>query len=234
MKTIYLTLLIAFSGFSMAHAQEANADTLNLAADTKAFHFPIFSASAKTINDFIPDGWHLKDKAVGQLNNDQLPDVAMVLEYDKKVKEKRAGGTNINHPRTLVVLFKTPQGYNFVLQQNTFILRDGEGWMTDDTYSAPEIKNRLLNIGFQYLREFDNYQFRYQNGDFYLVHMTGNSLNEYSDYNFLTHRYTDDKTPAEGTDEKPKSVRKTFHLSHPIKLKGLDEPSDWYELVSGI
>ncbi|MES1160996.1 MAG: hypothetical protein ABUM51_09585, partial [Bacteroidota bacterium] len=94
----------------------------------QSFSFPTFNQPVKSTNELLSPHWTLKDSASGDLNGDQQPDVALVLENADTVTETRPDGAeNTGKPRILLILLREAgnQGYKVALQNNTFILRDG-------------------------------------------------------------------------------------------------------------
>ena len=86
--------------------------------------YPVLVRSAPTADAFVPKGWRLEHKALGDLNKDGLPDLVLVLRaldpaniIDNKGLGPRRFDTN---PRLLVVAFAKPDGgYRRVLQNHT-------------------------------------------------------------------------------------------------------------------
>jgi hypothetical protein len=162
-------------------------------AFAQKFSYPIFNKSGKTIKDFIPSNWFLKDSTVGDLNGDKIPDLAMVVEYKDTIEEIRPDSTvNKASPRILLILFKNPHSslYDLFLQNNSFIIRCGESGMDPEAYGKLSISKRVLFIEFDFIRGMSIYRFRYQKEDFYLIGATSNGVaggRFYgTDVNFLT------------------------------------------------
>ena len=138
----------------------------------QSFVFPTFNKTVKSVSDLIPARWHIKDSVSGDLNKDGRADMAMVLEYADTVREMRPDSMEItDHPRILLVLFRDSAtgGYRPFCQNNTFIIREGEGGMLNDPYGYLSIKNNVLTVGVEFLRETAEYKFRWQKGDLYLI-----------------------------------------------------------------
>ena len=138
----------------------------------QTFRFPISKKTGKNISELIPPNWFLKDSCVGDLNNDNIPDLALVIEYKDTIDEIRPdSSTNNGSPRILLVYFKNIRSGNFdqVIQNNTFIYRYGEGGMSREPYGKIDIKNKILIISYLFTRSHADYKFRYQQKDFYLI-----------------------------------------------------------------
>ncbi|WP_315323250.1 hypothetical protein [Fusobacterium pseudoperiodonticum] len=156
-----------------------------------------FPQKAKSINDFVPKGWKiLKDEngsnfiAKGDLNKDNLEDVAIIIEKNDKKNIKKNDGfgpeeLNLN-PRILLVLFKEKDGTYTLAAKNDkgFIKSAGDEETTAllDTLSNISIKNNVLKITFNYFMSAGSwststevYIFRFQNNVFELIGYESNS-----------------------------------------------------------
>src|SRR5687767_10601911 len=51
----------------------------------QAFLYPVMKSNGQSIVDFIPVGWTVLDSAYGDLNNDGLKDVAVILQHKDSV-----------------------------------------------------------------------------------------------------------------------------------------------------
>ena len=157
-----------------------------------------FPQKAKSINDFVPKGWKiLKDEngsnfiAKGDLNKDNLEDVAIIIEKDdkKNIKKNDSFGPeelNLN-PRILLVLFKEKDGTYILAAKNDkgFIKSEGDEEATAlaDTLSDISIKNNVLKIVFNYFMSAGSwatstevYIFRFQNNRFELIGYENNGF----------------------------------------------------------
>jgi len=144
----------------------------SLTSSAQSFVFPTFDKAIRSISDLVPARWHIKDSVSGDLNKDGRADMAMVLEYADTVTEMRPDSIgNTAHPRILLALFRdsVTEGYRPICQNNTFIVRETEGGMGGDPYGDLSIRNNILYVGIQFLREYVQYKFRWQKGDLYLI-----------------------------------------------------------------
>ncbi|MDB5253211.1 MAG: hypothetical protein JWP27_2380 [Flaviaesturariibacter sp.] len=156
MKPVLALLLLLSCG--IAHAQ--------------ATRFPVLPASGRTVAAFVPKRWFIKDSATGDLNRDGLADKAIVIESRDSINELRPDSTiNNGSPRILVVLLKNSSTgrYDKLLQNNTFIVRWGEGGMDPEAYGGTTIEKGVLKTRVSFLRQQLAYTFRYQHGDLYLI-----------------------------------------------------------------
>jgi hypothetical protein len=185
--------------------------TLRLSAQN--FSYPKIAIADQSLDGFIPKNWFLKDSAVGDLNNDSLSDIALVIEYKDTIQERRPDGeVNRGSPRILAVLLKDAKTgqYKLFLQNNTFIIRYGEGGMDPEAYGEVSISKGILKIFVSFLRGNATYKFRMQNGDLYLI---GGSTGGVSggryygfDANFNTRRAKVEEGPIDADETKVKWV----------------------------
>lgn len=143
---------------------------LTMVAKKRPFtSYPKFSNTPKTLKNFIPAGWSVLDSVRGNLDGDRVPDLCIVLQYRDTVTELMPGGWEWeNRPRILLLLFqdKTKGLYRLALQNNHIIPRAGEGKQGGDPFDGLKLKNSLLTLeGIM----GGGYDFRFQNGEFYLV-----------------------------------------------------------------
>jgi hypothetical protein len=145
----------------------------------QSFSFPSINKTGKTINDFIPKNWFLKDSCAGDLNGDNITDIAFVVELKDTINEIRPdSSTNRASPRILLIAFKNNDSnlYGLVLQNNTLIIRSGESSMDPDTFGKLSIAKKILNIEFEFIRGYSFYKFRFENNDFYLIGAVSNGV----------------------------------------------------------
>ncbi|RYE51312.1 MAG: hypothetical protein EOP48_18415 [Sphingobacteriales bacterium] len=177
------------------------------------FAYPKIPLASQTLTGFIPKNWILKDSAAGDLNGDNCLDIALVIEYKDTIRERRPDGeVNTGSPRVLLVLFKDAKTgqYKLFLQNNTFIIRYGEGGMDPEAYGEVSISKGILEVFISFLRGNASYKFRFQNGD---LHLIGGSSGGVSggryygfDANFSTRRAKIEEGPIDADKTKVKWV----------------------------
>ena len=59
---------------------------LTIALLLQTYKYPVLPQSGSKAEAFVPKGWHVLEKTEGDLNKDNLPDIAAVIESDKPVK----------------------------------------------------------------------------------------------------------------------------------------------------
>ena len=200
------------------------------------FSYPKLPYAGKNIEAFLPPNWKFKDSAEGDLNRDKINDVALVIEYKDTVDEMRPNGyENHGSPRVLLVLLKNQKtdSYDLFLQNNTFIVRYGEGGMSPDPYDQVDIVKGILLISIEFVRGSTNYKFRMQNGDLYLIggssYGSSGGMLEGIDANFSTGKAKIESGPIE---EDPKVKWVTLPKTPLKKLRDMKMIFEW-EVVEG-
>ena len=197
--------------------------SIGYSSHSQGFHYPLVQQSGKTISDFIPANWDLKDSTAGDLNGDHIPDLALVIEYKDKINELRPDSSFYKaKPLILLILFGNNAGpYDLVLQNNTVISRGAEGGWDESSFEKVVISNQILSLAFDIERGSSIYKFRYQKENFYLIganeETAGHGEATYTEVNFLTRKEKD--TNADGEHIKVKW--RTILPGHLIKLKDL-------------
>jgi hypothetical protein len=176
----------------------------------------------RTVEDFIPENWEIIAKTEGDLNEDGLTDMAIVIE-DGLNRRKEMGHPYLCPdwenpcPRSLLILFqKEDGGYELSIKNDNVIMLSNEGGIWGDPFEGIEVDRGSLVIYFyggSSSRWSLTYRFRFQDDGWYLIGKTESSyrtsdpetfLDE--DYNYLTgymERTTSANSQAgvkEGTD----------------------------------
>ncbi|MFD1258176.1 hypothetical protein ACFQ3S_15315 [Mucilaginibacter terrae] len=200
------------------------------------FNFPVFKPTVVSLKSMVPTNWKIKLQAIGDLNGDKFADLALILEYSDKIKEHRPDSyTNTRHPRMLLIWFKTVNGYQLALQNNTIISREGEGGMVNDPLDNIKITNKVLHINYEYVRSHAYYKYRYQNDGFYLIGATEGGVSggkiKVCDYNFSTRKA--ECTYGELGKDTDKKETKRIKLTKLNALTDPDLPNGWdtYEVT---
>lgn len=178
----------------------------------------------KSINSLVPRDWKIIDSISGDLNNDGIKDLALILEFYRPVKENRAYGdseteivTEVQKPRILAIFFRRSAlgNYKLVTQNNNFILRSEEGGVMGDPLKRIGIDNNKLTLSFEgggNWRWKLNYSFKYKDKDWYLEQANNYAYNEESgemtdrQYDFLNKK----KVTVTGKMANSKADNETF------------------------
>lgn len=122
--------------------------------------------------------WEILRKAAGDLDNDQLEDLTIILESKDSIPEKRCTGCNSlkKKARIILVLLNKNGDKNVIIQNNRFIARGDEGGMAYYIEPELEIENQLLTIFYQYTRSNQSYTFEFKNGQMVIISAESNGV----------------------------------------------------------
>ncbi|WP_099191579.1 hypothetical protein [Tepidibacter mesophilus] len=163
------------------------------------------------VSDLIPKGWNILEKVEGDLNEDNINDIAVVIEGTSEVED---GAPN----RELLIAFGNKDGtYTISTKVESAILKADEGGVWGDPFEGISIDKGSILISFyggSNWRWYGKYRFRYQDNDWYLIGATVGSFhtstNEYTqemDYNLLTGEYIEKKAGENGVIQTTKGNR---------------------------
>ncbi|RSK49547.1 hypothetical protein [Hymenobacter rigui] len=133
---------------------------------------PKIPVQGHTLSAFIPARYDTLSGgcAIGDLNQDGRPDVALVL-YPKS--ESRPDYDDETMPgRVLIVLFSTAQGYKLAAQANRAMIARNGGGQYGDPFAGLNIRRGVLTVnhyGGSSWRWSVISKFRYQQGNFFLI-----------------------------------------------------------------
>jgi hypothetical protein len=170
---------------------------------TYAADLPTIKKEGKTIQAFIPDGWHLATNHVkGDLNQDGINDIAAIFESDTPMLIEEANNADTQSkpikPRILAIFFaKKGGGYQLSTQANHGVLTVDNAAVMKDPITYMRIKRNALNVAYAGGDADKNHwevtaRFRYKKDDWY---MTGYNKSHYTaatsqvvknDYNAMT------------------------------------------------
>jgi hypothetical protein len=181
------------------------------------------------IEDLVPSGWKIIKQAEGNLNMDNLPDKAVVIE-----KEVDGSLPDVVPPRSLLIVFKNGNGlYDFFLQSDKAILTADQGGVFGDPFAGLSIKNNLLSLNFyggSNWRWNIVYYFKYQKDGLYLISKTDNQsyigvdcVYQENDYDFLTAKrkeITSSRWPGDGDASQ---IQEDLPCSKTEKSFGIDK-----------
>ena len=168
---------------------------------------PVGALAAPAVQDFVPQGWKLERQVDGDLNGDGRADKVLVLQQQDAAHwqdNPGLGAPRLNlNPRTLLVLWNTPQGYREAVRNTTLLPSEN----SEDTPCLADplddggisIRKQVLVVNLHYWLSCGSYsvnhmqyKFRYQQGAWPLIGLDVNnsSRNSYdteqSSYNFAT------------------------------------------------
>ena len=161
--------------------------------DAKEYH-----VGYDDIHSLIPEGWGILIKdddpvmEKGDLNKDEIEDVAMVIEELQSATESAP-------ERALLIAFGTDHdSYTRSIVAENVILSSDAGGVWGDPFESLSIDRGSVVVsdyGGSNWRWYDTYRFRYQDEDWYLIgatmgeYFTGNLEGKEEDYNLLTGDY---------------------------------------------
>lgn len=141
----------------------------------------ILSNKGDKVGDLIPEGYSLVDLTMGDLNNDSVKDLVIIIKKDEK--------------SVLAVFIKDGYSWNKLVENSKiFQIENWDG--PEFNFDSFEIKNSILEIYcfniYLGSRYGSNYKFRLKNDNFEIIgydegyfHSVNHETYDYS-YNFLT------------------------------------------------
>ena len=148
---------------------------LSLYLFSPTYKYPVLPQKGAKLEAFVPKGWHILEKAEGDLNKDNLPDLATVIETDKPIKNLKEPEMEVPPRILFVALRQTDGSYQLSVQSNESILLSNEGGIFGDPWAGMTIERGTLLIQF-YAGSSDrwgyDYRWRFQNNDWYLIGAT--------------------------------------------------------------
>lgn len=198
--------------------------------DIPEAHYPKLPKYAATANGFVPHGWTLEIKKLGDLNGDGRPDLVLLLH------EKSISDDDPWSPRILAVAFAKPGGgYALAIQNHTIIgphCSSGcELYDAMDSGGISVVRGNLRVVTGFFATTMGNrsYTFRYQRGgfeligydEFFIVRMTAET--EATSINYLTGKIktTTNKGGKENEDKDKVQWKKVSSLK-PIPIADVD------------
>lgn len=229
--SLYLSLVfILLTGCNNQMEQSVQPST-DLDVEAQAVVIPQQEANVTVsgVDAIIPSGWRLFERtegeavqAEGDLNQDDIPDLAAVLE-------KITDGSEEAPPRALLIAFGSEDGsYTLSILAEQVIMKSDEGGVWGDPLESIAIDRGSVVVshyGGSNWRWYNKHRFRYQDQDWVLI---GQTLGHYftgsqtqddgneEDYNLLTGEYVIRTTDEHGVQSIQQGNRGRSPL---IKLK---------------
>ncbi len=232
MKTLIILLILATSFVSINFSQTIQLNT-----------------SVNSLEDITPKGWQLLSSSTGDLNNDGIEDIALVIENTETSNFKLNKGLGIDtinlNPRILAIYFGTNNHtYEKQLQADSIILLRDIPTM-DEPFDSIAITNKgTLTLDFHFwfsagswLMSSRKYTFRYQHDRFELIGFdywerhrgSGNTLEE--SINFSTKKIKTIRGEFEEVNEDGAPLYDTkwfnFELNELKSLQSMNKLFEW-------
>ncbi|MFN8344476.1 MAG: hypothetical protein U0X91_05715 [Spirosomataceae bacterium] len=179
------------------------------------YKYPVLPKAGLKAESFVPKGWHILEKAEGDLNKDNLRDLAVVIETVKPVKNLKEPEVEVP-PRILFVALQQVDGsYQLSVQSNESVFLSNEGGIFGDPWAGMTIERGTLLVQF-YAGSSDrwayDYRWRFQNNDWFLIGATytGSSTHDgsFKKYDFnLSTGAAELTVGKEAEDEKTKNPK---------------------------
>lgn len=189
---------------------------------------PSLPQKGKTVQDFVPKGWHLLAQTTGELNKADKEVTALALASDaENVPLEKLQET----PRLLVLLFQAPEErLQLSALSDKVLLCKACGGVFGDPFEGLSIERGVVVVK-HYGGSSDRwayvYRFRYQEGDWFLIGKTESTHNVFSlassetDTNFLTGVTLKEVVTEKGRKITKKIVEPKKPLQRLSEFKGL-------------
>jgi hypothetical protein len=216
-----------------------------IVARSQGFEYPTLKQHVGTINDLAPKGWSILDSANGDLNGDNVDDLAVVMQRVDSttliITDQGYVDTVRAQPRMLAILIATlPKGgYELNDQSDSFILEHSDP-ITAEPLVTLEIDSGILRIGFSIWQsmgswwvEYVDYGFAMREGQLRLINAETGSFNrathESTDYHFDLEngKYTMVKNSDLEADGLMSSETGDLPSLHAMTLRSLRRPWNW-------
>lgn len=135
-----------------------------------AASLPTLPKSGKSLQDFVPRGWHILAVTEGDIDADSDSDIVLALADDREKTLKESDSKQ--YPRLLVFLARDGDHYNLVATSDKVLLaKDSAG----DHFSKPIVEDGAVivahkDVGKQ--RKTVTHRFQYKDGTWYLAKTT--------------------------------------------------------------
>jgi hypothetical protein len=179
----------------------------------KNFIFPSIPQSGKSINDFIPIRWKLKDTVSGDFNLDKQKNLVMVIECKDSLsfEDTTCFSNEPFYPRMLIIVNKQKgEDYKISVVATKMFGICNWGIQGTDPYVGLSKRGNTFVVEFSdggTLRNVWTYYFMFQNGDWFLIgaseltYWTGHPGAYFEDLNLTSgEKHVIDKNNPRGKD----------------------------------
>lgn len=197
------------------------------------------TVEVKKLEDFVPKGFVIFDKIIGDLNKDGADDCVLIVkgtQKDKFIVDEDRGELDQNR-RGIIVLLKDGKSYQLASQNLSCFSSENED---GGVYYAPEL-SVIIDLGKLYVEYahgrygYWHYTFRYQNDDFELIgyesaSTRGPVINTEISINFSTKRKQVKENTNEEAEPGDEVYTETWTTLKNKKMFKLSEIKDFDEL----
>lgn len=187
--------------------------------------------------DFLPKGYLVYNKIIGDLNRDGIDDCILVIKGTdtNNIDTDEYRGRLDRNRRGIIILFRKKNAYELIVKNyNCFSSENEDGGL----YYPPELSLAILNgnviVNYEHGRYGSwKYTFRYHNSDFELIgydhgEYSGPMLNRETSINFLTKKKkvidnTNEKLEQEAGEEILKTTWMSIKYDKPVKLSTIKD-----------
>lgn len=149
---------------------------------TMNYTYPILPKAGQTIDSFIPKGYQIIYQKEGNLNDDKVKDVAVIIESKTEIANLKETD-HAQKPRILFILFgKVSGGYNLSVQSNESIMLSDDGGVFGDPLQELYIMGKTVCVDYYGGSNFKwtyTYKWRYQNKDWFLIGATHSTMDPF-------------------------------------------------------
>ena len=139
------------------------------------FLIPEIPKNGKSITEFIPANWNIRDSLSGDFNKDNLRDVAVVIQSKQPLTsiDTVCFSNDPFYPKALIILLRQQDKSLQLSKRATKIFGDCN-WGIQGSDPFDRIEERRNTIGLIFMtggttRNQLSYYFRFQNNDWYLI-----------------------------------------------------------------
>jgi hypothetical protein len=198
-----------------------------------------FQAQTNSIEAFIPHGYVLYEKVLGDLNKDNQEDCILIIKRTDKdnIVKNRFDELVDRNRRGIIILFKTENGYQKVTENLSCFSSENED---GGVYYAPElsfeVKRGNLMIHYAHGRYgWWKYTFRFQDSKFKLIGYDetngGVVIRDETSVNFLTKKKLVRENINQDSAGDDEVFKETWSKIKIDKLLNLSEIKDFEELI---
>lgn len=162
---------------------------------TMNYTYPILPKTGHNIDSFIPKGYQFIYQKEGNLNDDKVKDVAVIIESKTEIANLKETD-HAQKPRILFILLGKPSGgYDLSVQSNESIMLSDDGGVFGDPLQELYIMGKTVCVDYYGGSNFKwtyTYKWRYQNNDWFLIGATHSTMDPFenklgtNDFNLST------------------------------------------------